>query len=105
MRLLQGLQPGAGHLRLAVRGVSPATLETVRIEERDLADPATRAAQLSTMVPFFVLMAVLYGALNAALDSTAGERERGSLEPLLMNPASRMASCWASGARSPAWAC
>jgi sodium transport system permease protein len=41
------------------------------------------------MLPFFLLMAVLYGALNAALDTTAGERERGSLEPLLMNPASR----------------
>jgi sodium transport system permease protein len=36
-------------------------------------------------------MAVLYGALNAALDTTAGERERGSLEPLLMNPASTLA--------------
>jgi sodium transport system permease protein len=36
-------------------------------------------------------MAVLYGALNAALDTTAGERERGSLEPLLMNPAPRAA--------------
>jgi sodium transport system permease protein len=34
----------------------------------------------------FIIMAVLYGALTAALDSTAGERERGSLEPLLMNP-------------------
>jgi sodium transport system permease protein len=34
---------------------------------------------------------VLYGALTAALDSTAGERERGSLEPLLMNPAPHMA--------------
>jgi sodium transport system permease protein len=41
------------------------------------------------MLPFFVIMAVLYGALNAALDTTAGERERGSLEPLLMNPARR----------------
>jgi sodium transport system permease protein len=76
-------------LQLAVRGVSPAMLEAVQIEERDLANPATRAAQLATMVPFFVLMAVLYGALNAALDTTAGERERGSLEPLLMNPATR----------------
>ena len=37
------------------------------------------------------MMAVLYGALNAALDTTAGERERGSLEPLLMNPAERWA--------------
>jgi sodium transport system permease protein len=43
------------------------------------------------MVPYFVLMAVLYGALNAALDTTAGERERGSLEPLLMNPTTRLA--------------
>ena len=52
-------------------------------------NPRARAAQLTGMLPFFVLMAVLYGALNAALDTTAGERERGSLEPLLMNPASR----------------
>ena len=66
-------------------------LEGAQIEERDLADPRARAAQLTGIVPFFVLMAVLYGALNAALDTTAGERERGSLEPLLMTPASRLA--------------
>jgi sodium transport system permease protein len=63
----------------------------MKVEERDLADPRARSAQLTGMVPFFVLMAVLYGALNAALDTTAGERERGSLEPLLMTPASRLA--------------
>jgi len=91
LRLLRGFNQEQATLRLAVRGVSPAALEALRIEERDLADPASRAAQLSTMVPFFVLMAVLYGALNAALDTTAGERERGSLEPLLMNPAPRLA--------------
>ena len=43
------------------------------------------------MLPFFVLMAVVYGALHAALDTTAGERERGSLEPLLATPAPRSA--------------
>lgn len=91
LRLLRAFNQEQATLRLAVRGVAPAALEAVRIEERDLADPASRAAQLSTMVPFFVLMAVLYGALNAALDTTAGERERGSLEPLLMNPAPRLA--------------
>lgn len=91
LRLLHGFNSEQATLRLAVRGVAPALLEAVRIEERDLADPATRAARLATMVPFFVLMAVLYGALNAALDTTAGERERGSLEPLLMNPAPRAA--------------
>jgi sodium transport system permease protein len=91
MRLLRGFNQEQALLRLAVRGVAPSALEAMRIEERDLADPATRAAQLGTMVPFFVMMAVLYGALNAALDTTAGERERGSLEPLLMNPAPRVA--------------
>lgn len=90
-RLLDGFNVEQGTLRLAVRGVAPAALQAVDVDERDLANPATRAAQLTGMLPFFVLMAVLYGALNAALDTTAGERERGSLEPLLMNPAPRLA--------------
>jgi sodium transport system permease protein len=89
-RLLRGFSSEQATLRLALRGVAPATLEVVEVQERDLANPQSRAAQLTGMVPFFVLMAVLYGALNAALDTTAGERERGSLEPLLMNPASRL---------------
>ncbi len=88
-RVLRGFSNEQAMLRLALRGVAPATLEVVDVQERDLANPRSRAAQLTGMLPFFVLMAVLYGALNAALDTTAGERERGSLEPLLMNPASR----------------
>jgi sodium transport system permease protein len=91
LQLLRSFNQEQATLRLALRGVAPALLETVQIEQRDLADPASRAAQLTAMLPFFVLMAVLYGALNAALDTTAGERERGSLEPLLMNPTSRWA--------------
>jgi sodium transport system permease protein len=89
--LLRGFNQEQALLRLAVRGVSPALLEAVQVEPRDLAGPGNRAAQLAFMVPFFVLMAVLYGALNAALDTTAGERERGSLEPLLMNPTTPLA--------------
>jgi sodium transport system permease protein len=88
-RLLRGFSNEQAMLRLALRGVAPATLDVVDLQERDLANPQARAAQLTGMLPFFVLMAVLYGALNAALDTTAGERERGSLEPLLMNPAAR----------------
>jgi sodium transport system permease protein len=89
LRLMRGFNQEQATLRLAARGMAASALEAVRVEERDLANPATRAAQLATMVPFFVLMAVVYGALSAALDTTAGERERGSLEPLLMNPATR----------------
>lgn len=89
--LLQAFGREHATLRLALRGVSPALLQAVQVERRDLADPAARAAQFTALLPFFVLMAVLYGASNAALDTTAGERERGSLEPLLMNPVSRWA--------------
>jgi sodium transport system permease protein len=90
-RLLQGFAQEQAMLRLAWRGVSPASLQAIEVDERDLASPAARAAQWATLVPFFMLMAVLYGALHAALDSTAGERERGSLEPLLLNPVSPLA--------------
>lgn len=91
LALLQGFNQEQAMLRLAVRGVAPQLLQVMQVEERDLADAATRAAQLTAMVPFFVLMAVLYGALGAALDTTAGERERGSLEPLLLTPVRRSA--------------
>ncbi len=90
-RLLRGFSQEQASLRLVMRGVSPALLQPVAVDEHDLADPRARAAQFTRLLPFFVLMAVLYGALHAALDSTAGERERGSLEPLLMAPVSRAA--------------
>ena len=90
-QLLAGLNRERSVLGLALRGVSVELLEPVRVEESNLASTQTRATRITGMLPFFVLMAVLYGALNAALDTTAGERERGSLEPLLMNPAPRWA--------------
>jgi sodium transport system permease protein len=76
-------------LRQAMRGVAslPPVLD---VQERDLSSRRSRSAQLAAMVPFFVLMAVLYGAMAAAMDTTAGEHERGSLEPLLMTPVPRL---------------
>jgi len=85
--LLRGFSQERATLSLAMRGVSTELLEPIDIEERDLANAQARASRLTAMIPMFIIMAVLYGALTAALDSTAGERERGSLEPLLMNPA------------------
>lgn len=88
-RLLQGFSQEQATLRLVMRGVNPSLLQPLHVDEHDLADPRARAAQFTRLVPFFVLLAVLYGALHAALDTTAGERERGSLEPLLMAPVAR----------------
>jgi sodium transport system permease protein len=98
-QLLQGFDQEQASLRLIARGVAPGATSVSRIDEHDIADTAARAAQMTGMVPIFVLMAVLYGSLNAAMDTTAGERERGSLEPLLATPASRgalVAGKWAA---------
>ena len=90
-RLLDGFSRERSTINLALRGVSLELLAPLQVESRDLANAQSRGTQFTGMLPFFVMMAVLYGALNAALDTTAGERERGSLEPLLMNPAERWA--------------
>ena len=90
-RLLRAFSQEQAQLRLVMHGVAPGLLQVLEVDEQDLADARVRAAQFTRMLPFFVLMAVLYGAMHAALDSTAGERERGSLEPLLMTPVPRAA--------------
>jgi sodium transport system permease protein len=90
-RLLQGFNQERATLGMALRGVSTDLLQSVSIDERDLASVQARATRITVIIPMFIIMAVLYGALTAALDSTAGERERGSLEPLLMNPVQHLA--------------
>lgn len=85
----------AGHaqtlagLRLIARGVSPSVAQPVRIHPIDVATPEQIAAQLLTAIPLMLMLAAVAGGLNIAIDTTAGERERRSLEPLLLNPAPR----------------
>lgn len=90
-RLLLGFNRERAAVTMALRGVSTDLLQPVAFEERDLASTQARATRITSIIPMFIIMAVLYGALTAALDSTAGERERGSLEPLLMNPVQHIA--------------
>ena len=84
--LLRGFNRETGMLRLIARGVSPQLLAPVEVEERNLAPSQARGAQLLFIVPWGALIVAVFGALSVAIDVTAGERERGSLEPLLMNP-------------------
>jgi sodium transport system permease protein len=91
-RLLMGFSQERVGLALALRGVSSELLQPIALEERDLASLQARTTRITTaVIPMCIILAVLYGALTAALDSTAGERERGSLEPLLMNPVHHLA--------------
>jgi sodium transport system permease protein len=78
-----------GALRLLARGVSPQLAAPINVEEIDLSTPEKLAANLLSVIPLFLMLAALVGGMNLAIDATAGERERGSLEPLLLNPISR----------------
>jgi sodium transport system permease protein len=61
----------------------------VAINDVDVATPTGRAVMILGFMTYFVLFAVLMGGLYLAIDSTAGERERGSLEALLSLPVPR----------------
>jgi sodium transport system permease protein len=87
--LLNAYAQEIGALRLLARGVGPEIAAPVEVEDVDLASPQKRAANMINMVPFFLLLAAFLGGMHVAIDTTAGERERGSLEPLLLNPVPR----------------
>jgi len=70
-------------LRLQLRGVSPLLSLPVAVNDVDVATPTGRAVVVLGFMTYFVLFALLMGGLYLAIDSTAGERERGSLEALL----------------------
>ena len=89
--LLRGYGSQVAVLRLMARGVSPEVIQAVRVDDLDLATPAQSAARFFAMLPMFLIMVAFIGGMNVAIDTTAGERERQSLEPLLVNPVSRPA--------------
>jgi sodium transport system permease protein len=90
--LFQQYNNQIGSLRLIARGISPAVASPLQIEDVEVSSAQQRAAMVLGIIPLFLMI--------AATDSTAGERERGSIEALLVNPAPRgaiAAGKWAAG--------
>ncbi|MGD8324066.1 MAG: ABC transporter permease [Gammaproteobacteria bacterium] len=78
-----------GTLRLVARGVTPNIMNPLIVDNFDVSTASGRSALLLGISTYFLLMAPLMGGLYLAIDSTAGERERKSLEPLLTTPTTR----------------
>jgi sodium transport system permease protein len=85
--LLRGYNRLWGDQRLMLRGVTASVANPLRIESADLATPQQSGALVLFLVAYYGLFASVMGGMAVALDTTAGERERQSLEPLLMTPA------------------
>jgi sodium transport system permease protein len=85
-RLLRAFNRETAMLRMVARGVSPDLTEPLKVERVNTATPRQMGAFLLFLIPMFAILSPLLGGVSIAIDSTAGERERGSLEPLLANP-------------------
>ena len=76
-------------LRLIARGVAPTVALPVRVEEVEVSSAQERLAMQLNILTLLLVVAAVTGGMQIAIDTTAGERERGSLEPLLLNPVPR----------------
>lgn len=88
-RALEGYGQRAGAMRLIARGLTPDLIRPLAVAARDQSTAQNRSSALFGMLPYFFILGGFIGGMALAIDTTAGERERQSLEPLLVNPVSR----------------
>jgi len=81
-----------GALRLMARGVDAQVARPLDVATQDMASTeAKRGMMLSMLLPILLTLTSFIGGAYLVMDTTAGERERQSLEPLLATPGSRSA--------------
>lgn len=81
---------------LSLHGLSQEDLQTLSVSYDDTASEAARSGGsiLAMLVPYFMVIFLFAGSMNAGLDTTSGEKERGSLAVLLVNQVSRTSIAW-----------
>ncbi len=76
--------------RLASRGLDPSIMVPIQTASRNVAPPARMGSVfLSMVMPMMIALWAVTGGMYAAIDGTAGEKERGTMEVLLAAPPSR----------------
>ena len=85
--VLQAYGANVASARLLAHGVSPATLAPVQVQRYDTGTNASRSAGLIGSMLSMLFFPAFFCGMAAAVDSTAGERERRSMEVLMAQPA------------------
>ncbi|WP_456265842.1 MULTISPECIES: ABC transporter permease [unclassified Bacillus (in: firmicutes)] len=70
--------------------IHPFEVQSVDVEEGDEGENGVTTMLLSILLPMILVTSVISGALPAALDIVAGEKDRKSIEALFLTPASRL---------------
>ncbi len=89
INLLQGYSRSVTTLRLMARGVDPLITAPLVPNVMDVATPQSSALIFMSMLPFFIAIVVFSAGAGMIVDGLVGERERNTLEPLLINPVRR----------------
>lgn len=77
--------------RLQKKNMTAAFVEPIKIVEKDVSSIREKMGQrLGGMLPYFLVIFCFLGAMYPAIDLAAGEKERGTMETLLVSPASRL---------------
>lgn len=87
--LLQGYERTINALRLQHRGIDPNVFNSLDIIREDVSRDGAGGQLLASLLPFLLIISMVMGGFYLAIDTTAGERERQSLEPLLSLPLKR----------------
>jgi sodium transport system permease protein len=89
-RILRAYRDQLVEARLADRGLSPDVLEPFESREENVASPEKVGGNvLGGMLPYFIIILCLTGAMYPAIDLSAGEKERGTIETILASPVGR----------------
>lgn len=78
-----------GMTRLQLRGISPLLLKAIVVEKHDVSTSQSKGAMLLSFLPYALILGLFMGSMYLAIDTMAGEKERNSLEALLLNPIKR----------------
>jgi len=85
--VLEAYGANVASARLLAHGVSPATLAPIEVQRYDTGTNASRSAGLIGSMLSMLFFPAFFCGMSAAVDSTAGERERRSMEVLMAQPA------------------
>lgn len=90
-RLQQELQTYSsemGSLRLIARGINPQVMQSLKVDMQDQSTPDSKGGMILGIAIFTMIYSVFISAMNLAIDTSAGERERNSLALMLSHPIS-----------------
>ena len=88
--LLSTYREGVVNARVLKRDLPEDLLEPYEIVNVNLAPPSKQSGKFFGMlIPYFIILTCFLGAMSPATDLGAGEKERGTIETLLVAPATR----------------